>query len=139
MQSARRHLGRAARHPRGGGQTRDVAVVIGPEHVGRQPGAVPPPSFQRPPLPLSAQQTGELIELLKAPPAGEGATLVHLHVRNDDGLAGGGRSDAVERHRPARDALRQVVALDQSQAFEVQAVDDARLGRLDPVRTAVVM
>ena len=31
-----------------------------------------------PPLPLSAQQTGELIELLKAPPAGEGATLVHL-------------------------------------------------------------
>lgn len=31
-----------------------------------------------PPLPLSAQQTGDLIELLKAPPAGEGATLVHL-------------------------------------------------------------
>ncbi len=31
-----------------------------------------------PPLPLSAQQTGELIDLLKAPPAGEGATLVHL-------------------------------------------------------------
>jgi aconitate hydratase 2/2-methylisocitrate dehydratase len=31
-----------------------------------------------PPLPLSAQQTGELIELLKAPPAGEGATLVQL-------------------------------------------------------------
>ena len=31
-----------------------------------------------PPLPLSAQQTGELIELLKAPPAGEGANLVHL-------------------------------------------------------------
>ncbi len=31
-----------------------------------------------PPLPLSAQQTGELIELLKAPPAGEGSTLVHL-------------------------------------------------------------
>ena len=32
-----------------------------------------------PPLPLSAQQTGELIELLKAPPAGEGATLVQLY------------------------------------------------------------
>ena len=31
-----------------------------------------------PPLPLSAQQTIELIELLKAPPAGEGATLVEL-------------------------------------------------------------
>lgn len=31
-----------------------------------------------PPLPLSAQQTAELIELLKAPPAGEGSTLVHL-------------------------------------------------------------
>lgn len=31
-----------------------------------------------PPLPLSAQQTGELIELLKAPPAGEGANLVYL-------------------------------------------------------------
>ena len=31
-----------------------------------------------PPLPLSAQQTTELIELLKAPPAGEGATLVEL-------------------------------------------------------------
>jgi aconitate hydratase 2/2-methylisocitrate dehydratase len=31
-----------------------------------------------PPLPLSAQQTGELIELLKSPPAGEGANLVYL-------------------------------------------------------------
>ena len=31
-----------------------------------------------PPLPLSAQQTGELIELLKAPPAGEEATLIEL-------------------------------------------------------------
>jgi len=31
-----------------------------------------------PPLPLSARQTGELIELLKAPPAGEGAMLVDL-------------------------------------------------------------
>ncbi|MES3014859.1 MAG: bifunctional aconitate hydratase 2/2-methylisocitrate dehydratase, partial [Pseudomonadota bacterium] len=31
-----------------------------------------------PPLPLSAQQTGALIELLKAPPAGEEATLVEL-------------------------------------------------------------
>ncbi len=31
-----------------------------------------------PPLPLSAQQTGELIELLKAPPEGEEATLVDL-------------------------------------------------------------
>jgi aconitate hydratase 2 / 2-methylisocitrate dehydratase len=31
-----------------------------------------------PPLPLTAQQTGELIELLKAPPAGEEATLVEL-------------------------------------------------------------
>jgi len=31
-----------------------------------------------PPLPLSAQQTAELIELLKAPPAGEEATLVEL-------------------------------------------------------------
>lgn len=31
-----------------------------------------------PPLPLSAAQTAELIELLKAPPAGEGANLVHL-------------------------------------------------------------
>ncbi|MEO8155811.1 MAG: aconitate hydratase B, partial [Rhizobacter sp.] len=31
-----------------------------------------------PPLPLAAQQTGELIELLKAPPAGEGANLVYL-------------------------------------------------------------
>jgi aconitate hydratase 2/2-methylisocitrate dehydratase len=31
-----------------------------------------------PPLPLSAQQTSELIELLKAPPAGEGSTLVQL-------------------------------------------------------------
>jgi aconitate hydratase 2/2-methylisocitrate dehydratase len=31
-----------------------------------------------PPLPLSAQQTGELIELLKNPPAGEEATLVDL-------------------------------------------------------------
>ncbi|WP_395667676.1 bifunctional aconitate hydratase 2/2-methylisocitrate dehydratase [Rhodoferax sp.] len=31
-----------------------------------------------PPLPLSAKQTGELIELLKAPPAGEEATLVDL-------------------------------------------------------------
>lgn len=31
-----------------------------------------------PPLPLSAQQTGELIELLKSPPEGEGANLVHL-------------------------------------------------------------
>jgi len=31
-----------------------------------------------PPLPLSAQQTGELIELLKAPPAGEGSNLVDL-------------------------------------------------------------
>ena len=31
-----------------------------------------------PPLPLSAQQTGELIELLKNPPKGEEATLVEL-------------------------------------------------------------
>ena len=31
-----------------------------------------------PPLPLSAKQTAELIELLKAPPAGEEATLVEL-------------------------------------------------------------
>ncbi|TDP74004.1 bifunctional aconitate hydratase 2/2-methylisocitrate dehydratase [Roseateles toxinivorans] len=31
-----------------------------------------------PPLPLSAKQTGELIELLKNPPAGEEATLVEL-------------------------------------------------------------
>ena len=31
-----------------------------------------------PPLPLSAQQTADLIELLKAPPAGEGDTLVEL-------------------------------------------------------------
>ena len=31
-----------------------------------------------PPLPLSAKQTGELIELLKAPPAGEEATLIEL-------------------------------------------------------------
>ena len=31
-----------------------------------------------PPLPLSAQQTGELIELLKNPPKGEDATLVEL-------------------------------------------------------------
>jgi aconitate hydratase 2/2-methylisocitrate dehydratase len=31
-----------------------------------------------PPLPLSARQTGELIELLKSPPAGEEATLVDL-------------------------------------------------------------
>ena len=31
-----------------------------------------------PPLPLSAKQTAELIELLKAPPAGEGETLVEL-------------------------------------------------------------
>lgn len=31
-----------------------------------------------PPLPLSAAQTAELIELLKAPPAGEGANLVYL-------------------------------------------------------------
>ena len=31
-----------------------------------------------PPLPLSAQQTAELIELLKNPPAGEDATLVEL-------------------------------------------------------------
>ncbi|MEN9671690.1 MAG: bifunctional aconitate hydratase 2/2-methylisocitrate dehydratase, partial [Pseudomonadota bacterium] len=31
-----------------------------------------------PPLPLSAKQTGELIELLKAPPAGEETTLVDL-------------------------------------------------------------
>ncbi len=31
-----------------------------------------------PPLPLSAQQTAELIELLKAPPAGDEATLVEL-------------------------------------------------------------
>jgi aconitate hydratase 2/2-methylisocitrate dehydratase len=31
-----------------------------------------------PPLPLSAKQTAELIELLKSPPAGEEATLVDL-------------------------------------------------------------
>src|SRR3990167_3167110 len=31
-----------------------------------------------PPLPLSAKQTGELIELLKSPPKGEEATLVDL-------------------------------------------------------------
>ena len=31
-----------------------------------------------PPLPLSATQTAELIELLKAPPAGEESTLVDL-------------------------------------------------------------
>ena len=31
-----------------------------------------------PPLPLTAKQTGELIELLKNPPAGEEATLVEL-------------------------------------------------------------
>ena len=31
-----------------------------------------------PPLPLSAKQTGELIELLKNPPQGEAATLVDL-------------------------------------------------------------
>ena len=31
-----------------------------------------------PPLPLSAQQTAELIELLKSPPAGEGDTLVEM-------------------------------------------------------------
>ena len=31
-----------------------------------------------PPLPLSAQQTAEVIELLKAPPAGEDAFLVDL-------------------------------------------------------------
>jgi len=33
-----------------------------------------------PPLPLTAQQTGEVIELLKNPPAGEEATLVDLIV-----------------------------------------------------------
>ena len=32
-----------------------------------------------PPLPLSAKQTAELIELLKAPPAGEETALVDLH------------------------------------------------------------
>ncbi len=31
-----------------------------------------------PPLPLTAQQTAELIELIKAPPKGEEATLVEL-------------------------------------------------------------
>ena len=31
-----------------------------------------------PPLPLSAKQTAELIELLKAPPAGEEAFLLNL-------------------------------------------------------------
>ena len=31
-----------------------------------------------PPLPLSAQQTGELVELLKSPPSGEEAVLVEL-------------------------------------------------------------
>lgn len=31
-----------------------------------------------PPLPLSAKQTGELIELLKSPPVGDEATLVDL-------------------------------------------------------------
>ena len=31
-----------------------------------------------PPLPLSAQQTAELIELIKAPPAGEEAFLMEL-------------------------------------------------------------
>jgi len=31
-----------------------------------------------PALPLSAKQTGELIELLKSPPAGEEATLLEL-------------------------------------------------------------
>ena len=31
-----------------------------------------------PPLPLSAKQTGEVIELLKAPPAGDQAFLVDL-------------------------------------------------------------
>ena len=31
-----------------------------------------------PPLPLTAKQTGELVELLKNPPAGEEATLVEL-------------------------------------------------------------
>ena len=31
-----------------------------------------------PPLPLSARQTGELVELLKSPPPGEGAVLVEL-------------------------------------------------------------
>ncbi|MEO6408710.1 MAG: aconitate hydratase B, partial [Burkholderiaceae bacterium] len=31
-----------------------------------------------PPLPLSAQQTAQVIELLKAPPAGEEATLLDL-------------------------------------------------------------
>ena len=31
-----------------------------------------------PPLPLSAKQTGELVELLKAPPAGEEANLLNL-------------------------------------------------------------
>ncbi len=31
-----------------------------------------------PPLPLSAKQTGELIELLKSPPKGEESTLIHL-------------------------------------------------------------
>jgi aconitate hydratase 2/2-methylisocitrate dehydratase len=31
-----------------------------------------------PPLPLSAQQTSQLIELLKSPPAGEGANLIEL-------------------------------------------------------------
>ena len=31
-----------------------------------------------PPLPLSAQQTSQLIELLKSPPAGEAAHLVEL-------------------------------------------------------------
>ena len=44
-----------------------------------------------PPLPLSAQQTGALIELLKAPPAGEEATLVELITHRvpagvDDGI-----------------------------------------------------
>ena len=34
-----------------------------------------------PPLPLSAKQTGELIELLKAPPSGEGQVLVELITR----------------------------------------------------------
>src|SRR5690606_37466753 len=34
-----------------------------------------------PPLPLTAQQTGEVIELLKNPPAGEEATLVDLIVQ----------------------------------------------------------
>ena len=55
-----------------------------------------------PPLPLTAQQTAEVIELLKAPPAGEESVLVDLITNRVPA--------GVDAFRNAREALQEIGA-----------------------------